>query len=175
MTALLAAFVLAPAILDRPAATAPAVLKAAGAKAAREDKKVLVLFKASWCRWCRKFDALLADPELRLAWERSYVVARINVRERGELKNLENPGWEAVMKQLRARDDVDVPYMAILDSGGTKLADSLRLGDGPIPSNAGYPSLPQEIAAFVATIERTARFTPVELRVLKTRFVSVKG
>lgn len=172
MTALLAALVLASA---RPAAPAQSVVATAQARAAREGKNVLILFEASWCRWCRKFDVLLADPALRAAWERSYAVAKINVRERGEFKRLENPGWEPLMKRLRGRDEMDVPYMAVLDPRGKKLADSLRIGDGPIPSNAGYPALPEEVSAFVATVARTGRFTPDEIGLLKARFAPPQG
>lgn len=173
MTSLLAALLVAPlavAAIERPSAPAGAVVSAAKAKATRERKNVMVLFEASWCPWCRRFDDLLADPALAPAWERSYVVAKINVRERGELKRLENPGWEAVMKGLRERDEMDVPYMAIIDARGTKIADSLRPSEGPIPSNAGYPAKAPEIEAFVGTIERTGRFTPEELATLKSRF-----
>lgn len=166
MTAILAALVLVPM---RPAAPATAVLNTAQAQAKRESKNVLVLFKASWCRWCGEFEGLLDDPALDSAWKRSYIVARINVRERGEQKALENPGWEEVMRRLRGSDDMDVPYMAILAPSGRKLADSLRVGSGPIPANAGYPAKPDEIAAFEAAIRTTSKFTPDDLQTLDRR------
>lgn len=178
MTAILAALALSPLSSGndaRPSAPAEAVIRAAQSRAAREGKNVLVLFEASWCKWCRKFDALLADPTLRPAWQKSYVVAKINVREKGDLKRLENPGWEGVMKRIRQQTEVDVPYMAVLDSKGAKLADSLRFGNGPIPSNAGYPALPQEIDGFVGTVQRTGQFSPQELDLLKSRFVPAKS
>ena len=176
MTALVAALVLMPSTSpERPAAPAATVLRTAQTKAKREGKNVLVLFKASWCRWCHRFDDLLADPALRPAWQRSYVVARINIRERGEQKKLENIGWEEVLKTIRGRADLDVPDMAVLDPQGTKLADSLRVGEGPIPANAGYPTRPEEIAAFVGSVGRTGRFSAEEMDLLKSRFAPPKG
>ena len=164
-TLILAALLAAPPA-DRAIADAEA-------RAARSGKNVLVRFTASWCPWCRRFEKLLADPVLGPKFAASYEIVPITVRERGELKKDENPGWENVMLRLRGAKEQDVPYLAILSAKGEKLADSYRGPEAKIPGNAGYPQTPEETAAFLDLIRRTGKaFAPEDVVALRAYFAA---
>ena len=151
-----------------PAPSAERAIADAQVRAAKAGKNVLVRFTASWCPWCRRFEKLLADPSLGPKFTQSYEIVPITVRERGELKKNENPGWEGVMRRLRGAEEQDVPYLAVLSPKGTKLADSYRVPEGKIPGNAGYPRSPEEIEAFLGLIRATGKaFTEGDRLALK--------
>ncbi|RYG21491.1 thioredoxin family protein, partial [bacterium] len=84
---------LAALLLVAIAAAAPPdaakALEDARAKAKREGKNVLVVFHASWCGWCKRFDKMLEDPKLKPAYEKSFVVLHLDVLENGDKKALE--------------------------------------------------------------------------------------
>jgi thiol-disulfide isomerase/thioredoxin len=149
------------------------VVQNAQVQAAREGKNVLVFFHASWCSWCRRFDALFESPEFKKPFHDSYVFAKITIRERDELRANENPGWPTLLRQLRGAPERDVPYLAILSPKGEKLSDSYRPSVGEIPNNGGYPTTAPEIEAFMNTIRRTGRAFTAEKRLeLRNRFLS---
>ena len=74
-------------------------------------EKVQVLRAAERAR--DEAEAMLTDPELAPAFERSYVVVHLDVLERGEKESLENPGGEAVMEKLGGKG-AGLPYFAVL-------------------------------------------------------------
>ena len=154
-----------------PAPSAERAILDAQARAERSGKNVLVRFTASWCPWCRRFEKLLDDPVLGPKFASSYEIVPITVRERGDLKKNENPGWEGVMRRLRGTDEPDVPYLAILSPKGAKIADSYRVPEGKIPGNAGYPRTPEEIDAFLGLIRTTGKtFTEADRNALRAYF-----
>jgi len=144
------------------------VLQVAQIEAKKSKRNVLVIFHASWCPWCRRFDAMLANPRLVPAFRRSYVVAKITLREREAKRALENPGWEPIMLNYRGAADKDIPYVVVTDSAGVKLATSYRGEAVKIPDNAGFPSTSIEIDAFMQMIRDTGRgFTAMDRRALE--------
>ena len=151
--------------------SADQVVRQAQAQAAREGKNVFVKFEASWCRWCRRLNALLTSDRFGRAFRESYVLAPITVREREEKRVLENPGWEATFRRLRGTAEKDVPYVVILDPQGKKLFDSYRPADGEIPGNAGYPQSAREVEAFLDLIRRTGRAFTAEDRLALRDFL----
>lgn len=80
-------------------------------------------------------------------------MVKLDVMESGEKKQTqENPGGKDVMDSLGGAKS-GIPFFAILDEKGKKLADSNALPGG---KNIGYPAAPEEIAAFEEILKRTA-------------------
>ena len=166
---MLATVLFAATMLHSPKTpTANAVVRDA-LKVARENhKNVAVYFHASWCPWCKRFEKLWASPCFASNFSARYVLAKIDVRERDELRLNENSGWEPLMLKLRGSAEHDVPYLAILSPDGDKIVDSYRSPTGHIPGNAGYPKTQVEIEAFLALIEKTGTgFNSKDLQDLK--------
>ena len=88
-------------------------------------------------------------------------MARLDVQESGAKKlSLENPGAGELMASLGGARS-GVPYYAILNEEGKKIADSNAMPGG---GNIGYPAIPTEILAFRNLLKRTApRLTDDEL------------
>jgi len=111
-----------------------------------------VLFSASWCVWCRQFDDLLADTSVGPILASHYVTIQLVTLEIPQRKALENPGSAALMTSLGG-DGNSLPFFAVLDSAGRKVGDSNIMPGG---GNVGFPSAPEEVAAFDRLIARTA-------------------
>jgi thiol-disulfide isomerase/thioredoxin len=127
--------------------------------AAAGHKSVLVLFGASWCGWCRRFHALLADTGVGRIMAAHYVAINLTTQETPANRALENPGSEAMMSALGGAA-AGLPFFAVLDSSGKKIADSNIMPGG---GNVGFPDLPEEVAAFDGLLARTApRMTAAE-------------
>ena len=130
------------------------VVDEARAKAKREGKNVMVVFHASWCGWCKRFDKMLGDPKLKPAFEKSYVIVHLDVLESAGKKGEENPGGEAMMESLGGKD-AGLPFFAVVSPEGKKLIDSLRVA-GEASTNTGHPAAPEEIAHFMTILKKTA-------------------
>src|SRR3954469_18786695 len=90
------------------------VMKAAYAQAAKENKKVMLIFHASWCGWCKKMEASLADPTVKKNIDDNYVIATLDVQEQPAKKDLENPGSLEVMTRLKG-DKAGLPFWVVMD------------------------------------------------------------
>jgi hypothetical protein len=133
------------------AETAAALMAAATAEASSAHKNVLVVFHASWCGWCRKFDAMLADRKVGPLLARHFVVAKIDVLEHEEKAALNTPGGEEVMAAVGGKGQ-GLPFLAIVDSAARPIVNSIRQ---PENKNIGYPGEPEEIAWFMTMLKRS--------------------
>jgi hypothetical protein len=94
----------------------------------------------------------MKNPDYRPLFERSYVIVTLDVKEAKEKKDLENPGGDKAMASLGGEKS-GLPFYAVIDPAGKKLADSNML---PGNKNIGYPAAPEEIEAFDRLLKATA-------------------
>jgi thioredoxin-related protein len=142
---------------EAPPPTADAVVSSAVKSAMSGNKMVLIEFGASWCTWCRSFDAFVHAPEVRQIISDNYVIANLTVQEREDKKALENAGAQDRMDQWGGAKS-GLPYYVFLNGAGRKIADSNAMPDG---SNIGFPGTPQELQAFMSLLDKTApRMSP---------------
>lgn len=145
--------------------SAAEVLKPVYAKAAAENKNVLLIFHASWCGWCRKMDASLADPSVKPLMDRYYEIAHLTVHESPNKKSLENPGALELLNKNGGTDQ-GLPYWLVLNKDGTVLANSLyKPGE-----NTGCPASAEEVAHFINVLRKTSKLGAEALTVIGERF-----
>jgi thiol-disulfide isomerase/thioredoxin len=139
-----------------PAASGPppaqSVIMAAVAAARAEHKVVLIEFGASWCVWCKSFNAFVHAPETASVVASNYVVVNLTVQERGDKIALENPGGTDAMKTWGGETS-GLPFYVFLDADGKKIADSNALPDG---TNVGFPGNANELQIFLHLLDTTA-------------------
>jgi thiol:disulfide interchange protein len=156
MRHLLAAAVLTLIAVPGASAQTPApatdVVAAALKRAQAENKSVLIEFGASWCTWCRNFEAFVKSPDAGPILAKNFVIVNLVVRERDDKKSLEHPGGNALMEQWGGKDS-GLPFYVFLDRNGKKVADSNAMPDG---TNIGFPAVPKEIEAFVGLMNKAA-------------------
>lgn len=133
---------------------AAVALGRAQSQARREGKNVLVVFHASWCGWCKRFDRMLEDPKLKPSFESNYVILHLDVLENDDKKALENPNGATVMELLGGKG-AGLPFYAVVTPSGNKIADSLQTPGKP-QTNTGHPSEPKEIAHFMRLLQASA-------------------
>jgi len=119
------------------------VLSTALAKAKKESKSVFVYFSAPWCGWCHKLTNWLGREDVAAIFGRAYTVVNIDVDRMTGGKELDT--------KYRGKTGGGIPFFAILDTSGAKLADSI----GP-KGNVGFPVEPYEVAHFIDMVKKTA-------------------
>jgi thioredoxin 1 len=99
-----------PSLYPSPS-EAPTELKAASAQAAKEHKRILVVFGANWCYDCHVLDATFRSKDFAPLLAANYVVVHINTGDEGKDNN-----------DLAARFGVNldhgIPSLAVLDPDG---------------------------------------------------------
>jgi len=143
---------LGPAVTAAPP-TADSLVQAAVKTAQAEKKTVLIEFGASWCVWCRNFENFVKAPDTGPIITANFVVVNLTVQEEDQDKKaLENPGGEKLMFTWGGARS-GLPFYVFLDGKGQKIADSNVMPGG---KNIGFPAVPDEIAAFMGLIDKTA-------------------
>jgi thiol:disulfide interchange protein len=153
--ALMFAFTSGHMLAQTPSTIAPrsdAVMSAALNRAQAERKVVLVEFGASWCVWCRSFEAFVHAPEVKQIIADNYVVVNLTVQERDDKKSLENAGAQEAMNRWGGAK-TGLPFYVFIDATGKKTADSNAMPDG---TNIGFPATAKELQAFMGLIDKTA-------------------
>ncbi|HEY1763426.1 MAG TPA: thioredoxin family protein [Opitutaceae bacterium] len=111
------------------------------ASATLGNKRILLVFGANWCIWCRRLHAVFEkDPAVSKSL-RDFVVVEIDVNKRaGVNRNA------AVVSKYGVPIDAGIPAVAVLDSSGRllNLKDTGELEDGDGYSRA-------KILAFLAS------------------------
>jgi thioredoxin-related protein len=145
--------------------TADVVLKEAYTKAAKENKKVLVIFHASWCGWCRKMDASLSDTSVKNYFDKNYVITHLTILESDDKKKMENPGAQELNRKWGG-DNQGLPFWVVLDKEGNLLADS-QIEPG---KNVGCPASEPEVNHFIGVLRKTSVITDEQVIAVKKRF-----
>jgi thiol-disulfide isomerase/thioredoxin len=166
-----AALILSTSAFSQTPEPASKILADAYRQAEKEKKNVMVIFHASWCGWCKKFDAALQDPSCKAFFDKSFVFVHLTVLENGEKKNLENPGAAEI---YNANKPGGIPYFIIYDKKGTLLGDSKfktpNAAADAAPSNMGCPAADEEVAAFVELLKKTSKINQSEIQAVTERF-----
>jgi hypothetical protein len=134
------------------------LLESARTAATNGNRSILVAFHASWCPWCRRLEATLARPAMKEIMDRHFVTLWLTVRERGAMKELENPGAADLYMEWAGGDaKAGLPFCAALDGRGALRGTSIRpLAPGARAENLGYPGSPDEIKAFLGLLKEGA-------------------
>jgi thiol-disulfide isomerase/thioredoxin len=161
---------------ETPVAT-DVVLKQAYAQAKKENKKILLMFHASWCGWCKKMDASLNDPTCKKLFDDNYVIAHLDVLEQSAKANLENPGSLDQLKAFKGEKS-GLPFWVILDAKGKLLADSqIRPAGASLDTpgeSMGCPAAENEVAYFIQLLKTTSNLNDEQLAVISKRFAQNK-
>jgi thioredoxin 1 len=122
-----------------PPDEAQAEISAALATAAKDHKRVILVFGANWCYDCHVLDATFHSKEFAPMVNASYHVVHINVGDEGD-KNLDLAEHYGVPLKGHVR----VPSLAVLDPDG-KVIYSQKNGEFDDSVRIG----PQDVAAFL--------------------------
>lgn len=141
-------------------------LNKAFTEAKAQKKNVLLIFHASWCGWCKLMEKNMNLPETKPIFDKKFVTTYIDVQERGEKKKLENPGGQELMNKYKG-ENAGLPFWLVLNPKGEVLADSFdSKGD-----NLGSPATPDEVATFMAKLEKSSKMNKQELQTIQKVFV----
>jgi thioredoxin-related protein len=147
------------------APAADVVLAEAYARAANEHKKVMVIFRASWCGWCEVMDASLSDPSVRGFFDRNFVIAHLTIDEAKNKKKLENAGAAELNKKWGGGEQ-GIPFWVILDKDGGLLVNS----NDETGENVGCPGTAKEVQYFVQVLKKTSSISSQEAAAVVKRF-----
>ncbi|MBK0379165.1 thioredoxin family protein [Mucilaginibacter segetis] len=149
------------------------VMQQAYARAAKENKNVMLIFHASWCGWCKKMEASLNDPTCKKMFDDNYVITTLDVMEQPEKKNLENPGSMEMMTKFHGEKS-GLSFWVILDAKGNVLADSqVRPAGAPMDTygdNVGCPASEEEVAYLTKILKTTSKLNDNDLAIISKRF-----
>lgn len=157
---------------QEPVQTTKQILNEAYALAAKENKKVFVMFHASWCGWCHKMDKSMNDESCKKYFDDNFVIRHLVVNESPDKKHLENPGAED-LKNLYHGKGQGIPFWLIFDKDGKLLADSkMRKKDEghEAGENSGCPASEEEVDFFISVLKKTTSLNKDELEIIEKQF-----
>jgi thiol-disulfide isomerase/thioredoxin len=124
---------------------AQAELKAAEDRAARENKRVIVVFGANWCYDCHVLDATFHSREFAPLVDANYVVVHVNIGEEGKDNN-------DLASRLGVALNRGVPSLAVLEPDG-RVVVAQKGGEFESTVTIG----PEDVRAFLETWKPAAK------------------
>jgi thiol-disulfide isomerase/thioredoxin len=169
---LISLFLINSLFAQKAPATADEIMKEAYVIAKKENKKVLLMFHASWCGWCHKMDTSLNDPLVKKFFDDNFVIRHLVVFESKGKENLENPGALEMLTKYEGKEE-GIPFWLIFDKSEKFLADSRMKGmENGLEKlqNTGCPASKEEVDHFIAVLKRVTSLKDEELEKIRTRF-----
>ncbi|MBM3416530.1 MAG: DUF255 domain-containing protein [Bacteroidetes bacterium] len=151
----------------RPLATE--ILQDACRQASKENKKVFVMFTASWCGWCHRMDKSMQDEDIKKYFDDNFLIRHFVVDEFGDKKNLETTG-AASLRTKYGGDGQGIPFWLIFDKDGNLIADSMRPDDLGNKMNTGCPADEREVNYFITVLKKTTGLSNDQLEKISKRF-----
>jgi thioredoxin-related protein len=141
------------------------ILNAAFAQATAENKKVFLVFHASWCHWCHVLDTAMNDPACKSFFTKNYIICHLTVSEAYNLMLNENPGAAKLISNYQDQAGLGkfqrgIPLSVVFDKDGNKLG---IFNGFPTPFYAGYKD-------FENLIKNTASVSEKDLETIKEVF-----
>jgi len=153
-------------------ASANEIMKEAFMIAKKQNKKVLVMFHASWCGWCHKMDTSLNDASVKKLFDDNFVIRHLVVFESKGKENLENPGALEMLTKYDGKDE-GIPFWLIFDKDENFLADSrIKAIVNGIEKlqNTGCPASKEEVDYFIGILKKTTDLKEDQLEKIRVRF-----
>lgn len=145
---------------------AATVIQKAQQQAKEQNKTVMVFFHASWCSWCKLMEKKMNTDATKELFNKNYIIAPIDVQERGEKEKLENPGGEDLMNKFGG-ENAGLPFFVFINSEGKVLENSLN----DKKENLGCPSTEEEVKFFIEKLKNTSKLNDDELKVIQQTFL----
>ena len=146
------------------------IMKEAFASAKKQNKKVLVMFHASWCGWCHKMDTSLNDASVKKFFDNNFVIRHLVVFESKGKENLENPGALEMLTKYNGKEE-GIPFWLIFDKDEKFLFDSRMTVNGTEKlANTGCPASKEEVEYFIGVLKKTTDLKEDQLEKIRTRF-----
>jgi len=151
-------FVSSASVVAQKLPDANSVLARAEAQAGEQQKTVLLVFGASWCKYCHLFDKFLAAPEIQPILAKHFIITHLGVYEElGRHPDLNNPKSDKLVRQFGDADVGGLPFIVFLDAKGQMIVNSNRPSEKKSAGeNIGYPAAPEEIDWFMVMIRKAA-------------------
>lgn len=162
-----------PALFAQDKKQANDILKEACAKAGKENKKVFVMFTASWCGWCHRMENSMNDEDCKKYFDESFITLHLVVDESPDKKNLETPGANE-MRNHYGGDGQGIPFWLVFDKDGNLVADSMMPQAGT-KMNIGCPAQDAEVSYFIEILKKTTKLKEDQLDKIAKRFSKNKG
>ena len=153
-------------------ASAEEIMREAFASAKKQDKKVLIMFHASWCSWCHKMDTSLNDASIKKYFDDNFIIRHLVVFESKGKKDLENPGALDMITKYNGIDE-GIPFWLIFDKDEKFLADSrmtATVNGVEKLQNTGCPATKEEVEYFIKVLRKTTSLKDDQLEKIRIRF-----
>jgi len=147
------------------------VLAKAFSQAKKEHKKVLLIFHASWCGWCKKMDKNMQVPEVAPYFSKNFVTTHLTVMEMPAKKSLENPGADEILKKYGGSEDQGIPFFVIINPKNEQMEEN-SLNEKK--ENLGCPSSPEEVDSFIKKLQKTTKLAKDDEKNIREVFTAKK-